>query len=123
MNLGEKKMNIKSLSDIPEAVFYPLKTWADQSIGNFNLFIGLSFLFVVISAIFVITYSIKIGRSDERTTLISLKSAYAVLVAIIVCDMIFPRNYLINQFFMLKYGIACFTGGMYLFLQYRKDFN
>lgn len=116
-------MKIKSLSDIPEAMFYPLKEWSEQSIGNFNLLVGIGFIFVMFSAIFVVTYSIKMGKSDERTLLISLKSAYIMLVAIIACDMFFPRGYLVNQFFMFKYGIACFVSGLYLFLQYRKDFK
>ena len=30
-------MKIKSLSDIPEAMFYPLKEWSEQSIGNFKI--------------------------------------------------------------------------------------
>jgi hypothetical protein len=46
-----------------------------------------------------------------------------MLVAIIACDMFFPRGYLVNQFFMFKYGIAFFVSGLYLFLQYRKDFK
>lgn len=116
-------MTINSLSDVPEILFYPLKKWSEQSIGNFNLLVGIGFIFVMISTILVITYSKKIGRSDERTTLINLKSAYAMLVAIIACDMLLPKGYLVNQFFMFKYGIAFFIGGLYLFLQYRKDFK
>lgn len=116
-------MKIKSLSDIPEALFYPLKEWSEQSIGNFNLLVGIGFVFVMFSAIFVVTYSIKMGKSDERTLLISLKSAYITLISIIVCDMLFPRDYLVNEFFMFKYGFACFASGLYLFLQYRKDFK
>lgn len=85
-------MKIKSLNDIPEALFYPLKEWSEQSIGNFNLLVGIGFIFVM-------------------------------LVAVIACDMFFPRGYLVNQFFMFKYGIACFVSGLYLFLQYRKDFK
>jgi hypothetical protein len=46
-----------------------------------------------------------------------------MLIAIIACDMLFPRDYLANQFFMFKYGITCFVGGLYLFIQYRKDFK
>lgn len=116
-------MKIKSLSDIPEVIFYPLKEWAEQSVANFNLLVGSGFIFVMFSAIFVVTYSIKMGKSDERTLLISLKSTYVMLIAIIACDMLFPRDYLANQFFMFKYGITCFVGGLYLFIQYRKDFK
>lgn len=114
-------MKINSLSDIPNALFYPLKEWSEQSVGNFNLLVGIGFVFVMFSAAFVIFYSIKTGKSDERTTLISLKSAYFMLVAIIVCDLFFPKGYLVNQFFMFKYGIACFVSGLYLWLQSKKD--
>lgn len=116
-------MKIKSLSDISKTLFYPLKEWSEQSIGNFNLLVGIGFLFVMFSAIFVVTYSIKMGKSDERMLLISLKSAYVMLIAIIACDILFPRDYLVNQFFMVKYGFSCFASGLYLFLQYRKDFK
>ena len=116
-------MKIKSLSDIPEALFYPLKEWSEQSIGNFNLLVGIGFLFVMFSTIFVVTYSIKIGKADERTTLIILKGAQIMLFAIIACDILFPKDYLVNQFFMFKYGNAFFVSGLYLFIQYRKDFK
>ncbi|MDM7642627.1 DUF2178 domain-containing protein [Leuconostoc citreum] len=114
-------MKINSLSDLPDALFYPLKKWSEQSIGNYNLLVGIGFIFVMFSAAFVITYSIKTGKSDERTTLISLKSAYFMLIVIIACDLFFPKGYLVNQFFMLKYGMACFVSGLYLWFQSRKD--
>ncbi|MGY3777960.1 DUF2178 domain-containing protein [Isobaculum melis] len=116
-------MKIKSLSDLPGALFYPLKEWTEQSIGNFNLFIGLGFLFIMASAALVLFYTVKIGKSDERTTKINLTSCYCMLMSIVICDIIFPKDYLINQFFMLKYGIAFFVSGIYLLIQYRKDFK
>ncbi|WP_394456643.1 DUF2178 domain-containing protein [Leuconostoc suionicum] len=119
-------MKIKSLGDITnisDALFYPLKKWSEQSIGNYNLLIGISFLFFIFGVAFVIIYSIKTGKSDERTTLINLKSTYFMLIAIIVCDMFFPKGYLAHQFFLFKYGIACLVSGLYLWVQSRKDFK
>ena len=95
-------MKIKSLSDIPEALFYPLKEWSEQSIGNFNLLGRIGFIFVMFSAIFVVTYSIKMGKSDERTMLISLKSAYVMLVAIIACDMFFSKRIFSQSIFYVQ---------------------
>ncbi|MER2172556.1 MAG: DUF2178 domain-containing protein, partial [Psychrobacillus psychrodurans] len=33
-----------NFSDISNAIFYPLKSWAEQSTGNWNLLIGFGFL-------------------------------------------------------------------------------
>lgn len=33
-------MQIKSLSDIPDALFWPLKQWAEQSNLDFNILVG-----------------------------------------------------------------------------------
>ncbi|MGX4593469.1 DUF2178 domain-containing protein [Leuconostoc sp. JNUCC 76] len=117
-------MKIKCLGDITnssDTLFYPLKKWSEQSIGNYNLLIGISFLFFIFGVVFAIIYSMKIGKSDERTTLISLKSAYFMLIAIIVCDMFFPKGYLVHQFFLFKYGIAFSISGLYLWVQSKKD--
>lgn len=114
-------MEISNLNNIPGSLFYLLKNWSEQSVGNYNLLIVIAFAFVMLSSIFLIYICLKIGRSDERTLLINLKGAYVMLVAIILCDMIFPKSYLVHQFFMLKYGIACFAAAFYLAMTYRKD--
>lgn len=36
-------MKIKSISDIHNAIFHPLKSWAEQSTGNWNILIGVGF--------------------------------------------------------------------------------
>lgn len=114
-------MTTKSLSSVPGSFFYSIKEWSEQSIGNYNQLIGITFVFCILSIIFLLYFCLKIGRSDERTLLINLKAAYVMLIAIILCDIIFPREYLVNQFFMLKYGIACFASGIYLALKYRSE--
>ncbi|AUV71616.1 hypothetical protein [Lactiplantibacillus plantarum] len=116
-------MESRNLSNLSGAIFYSLKEWSEQSVSNFNILIAISFAFLMVSCAFCVICFIKIGRADERTTVISLKGAYAMLIVIVVCDMIFPRTYLVNQFFMFKYGIACFVSGMYAWLQCRKDFK
>ena len=84
----------KFFSDIHNAIFSPLKSWAEQSTGNWNILIGVGFLLVMGSAIFAFVMHKKMGPKDERTNIISLKSAYCVLSVIILCDMIFPKDYM-----------------------------
>nr|WP_106779408.1 DUF2178 domain-containing protein [Lysinibacillus timonensis] len=113
----------KFFSDIHSAMFSPLKSWAEQSTGNWNLLIGVSFLLLIGSAIFAYVMHKKMGPKDERTNIISLKSAYCVLGVVIICDMIFPRDYMWNIFFLFKYGLAFLAGGVYLVVQYKKDIS
>lgn len=116
------KMEIKSLSDIPAAIFYPLKTWAEQSTGNWNILVGIGFLLMMGSAIVILLLSMKMGPKDERTSKISMRSAYYMLGVIILCDLIFPKEYMWNIFFLFKYGLAFLAGGIYLAVQYKRDF-
>ncbi|KOS68937.1 hypothetical protein AEA09_10520 [Lysinibacillus contaminans] len=116
-------MEIKSISDIPNAIFYPLKSWAEQSTGNWNILVGVGFLLLIGSAIFAYVFYKKIGQDDERTNKIFLKSSYYMLLAIILCDMIFPNDYMWNIFFLFKYALAILAGGIYMAVQYKKDFS
>ncbi|GIP23104.1 DUF2178 domain-containing protein [Paenibacillus sp. J22TS3] len=116
-------MKIKSISDIPNAIFYPLKSWAEQSPENWNILVGFGGLLLIGSAILTYVYYKKIGQDDERTNKIFLKSSYHVLLAIILCDIIFPNEYMWNIFFLFKYALAILAGGIYLAVQYKKDFS
>ncbi|CAM5214289.1 hypothetical protein UACE39S_05493 [Ureibacillus acetophenoni] len=116
-------MEIKSISDIPNAIFYPLKTWAEHSSGNWNILVGVGGLLLLGSIIFTFVFYKMIGQEDERTNKIYLRSAYCVLWAIILCDIIFPKDYMWNIFFMFKYSLAFLAGGIYLAIQYKKDFS
>lgn len=117
------KMEIKSISDIPNAIFYPLKSWAEQSSGNWNVLVGVGFLLLVGSVILGYVFYKKIGKDDERTNKIFLKSSYFMLLVIILCDIIFPKDYMWNIFFSFKYALAILAGGIYLAIQYKKDFS
>ncbi|MCI3918845.1 DUF2178 domain-containing protein [Paenibacillus sp. TRM 82003] len=116
-------MESKSISDIPSAIFYPLKSWAEQSAGNWNILVGVGFLLLMGSVIFAYVFYKKIGQDDERTNPIFLKSSYCILLAIILCDMIFPKDYMWTIFFLFKYSLAFLAGGVYLVVQYKKDFS
>lgn len=116
-------MITKSISDIHNAIFSPLKIWAEQSTGNWNILIGVGFLLLIGSSIFAYVFYKKIGKDDERTNKIFLKSSYCMLWAIILCDMIFPKDAMWTIFFLFKYALAFLAGGMYLAVQYKKDFS
>lgn len=111
------------LSAIHYAIFSPLKTWAEASTGNWNLLIGIGFLLVMGSAFLTYVYYQKIGKGDERTNTIFLKSSYCMLLVIILCDMIFPKDYMWNVFFLFKYGLAFLAAGMYMAIRYKKDLS
>lgn len=113
----------KFFTDIHNAMFSPLKSWAEQSTENWNILIGVGFLLVIGSSIFVYVMHRMVGTKDERTNAIFLKSAYCVLGVMILCDVILPKDYMWNIFFLFKYGLAILAGGIYLSIQYKKDFS
>ncbi|MDX8365679.1 DUF2178 domain-containing protein [Cytobacillus sp. IB215665] len=113
---------IKMFNYITNAIFSPLKSWAEQSQENFQILLGVGFLLFIGSIIFVLVLYKKIGKDDERTNRIYMKSSYCVLMVIVLCDMFFPKEYMWNIFFLYKYGLAFLAGGIYLAIQYKKDF-
>jgi len=113
----------KFFSDIHNAIFSPLKSWAEHSTGNWNILIGFGFLLVIGCAIFAYVFYKKIGQDDERTNKIFLKSSFYMLLAIILCDVIFPKDDMWTIFFLFKYSLAFLAGGVYLAVQYKKDFT
>jgi hypothetical protein len=116
------KMEIKSISDIPGAAFYPLKSWAEQSTDNWNILLGIGFLLLMASIVLAYVFYKKMGNEDERTINIHLKSSYFMLLTIILCDIVFPTEYMANIFFLYKYALAILAGGVYLAVQYKRDF-
>lgn len=116
-------MKIKSISDIPEALFYNLKLWTEQSITNWNIFIMIPMILALIAVVFTFYFMKKIGKSDERTNGYYKTWAYFVLMSVIVLDILFPKTYFIQQFFAYKYAISFLVGAIYLGWQYKKDFT
>ncbi|SFC39404.1 hypothetical protein SAMN05443252_103203 [Bacillus sp. OV322] len=115
-------MKIKSISDIPDAIFYPLKSWAEQSPGNWNILIGIGFILLIIGGILTYVLQKKMGKADERTKQISLNSALIMLCGVILCDMILPKEYMWQIFLLFKYSLAFIASGIYLAVRYKKDF-
>jgi hypothetical protein len=115
-------MEFKSISDIPNAIFYPLKSWAEQSPGNWNILIGSGFILLIVGGILTYVFQKKMGKADERTKQISLNSALIMLCGVILCDVIFPKEYMWQIFFLFKYSLAFIASGIYLAVRYKKDF-
>lgn len=108
---------------VTNTLFLPLKAWVEQSNGNWNILIvsGFLLLFVGIGLIFILRN--KIGKEDERTNLIYLKSSFIMLGGIILCDMFFPKDYMWQIFFLFKYSIAFMASAVYLAVRYWKDIS
>ncbi|WP_330949621.1 DUF2178 domain-containing protein [Virgibacillus sp. MG-45] len=114
---------MKISSEILITIFDPLRTWAEGSTGNWNMLIGSGFVLVFIGLILIFVYLKKIGEADERTNHIKLISALIMLFVLVLCDIIFPKEYMWQIFFLYKYSIAFFATGIYLVFRYIKDFN
>ncbi|WP_077619572.1 DUF2178 domain-containing protein [Bacillus sinesaloumensis] len=112
----------KFFSDIHNAIFSPVRTWAEQSPGNWNILIVSGLVLVLVGGILTYVFHKKMGEADERTTQISLKSALIALWVVILCDIIFPKEHMWQIFFLFKYSLAFLASGIYLAVRYKKDF-
>ncbi|OCA90066.1 DUF2178 domain-containing protein [Pradoshia sp. D12] len=108
--------------EISNTTFYPLKTWAEASTGNWNMLIGIGILLLIVGVILLYVFYRKIGKADERTNQIHLKSTFIMLSVVILCDVIFPKEYMWQIFFLFKYSLAFIASGIFLAVQYKKDF-
>lgn len=114
-------MKIHSISDIPNWLFFPIKQWVDQSHAHLEIFMGIAILIALAS--FFVTWIMvkKIGRQDERTAPIYLKSLEAGFIVLLICEFLFPNDYLIDQFRLYKYAFSLLAGGIYLLKDYQKE--
>lgn len=110
------------IEEISNEVFYPLKTWADKSTDNWNMLIGTGIVLLIVGGILTYVFHKKIGKADERTNQISLKSTLIMLGGVILCDIIFPKEYMWQIFFLFKYSLAFIASGIYLAFRYKTDF-
>lgn len=116
------KVGKGSISEkIENKVFEPFKNWAEESTDNWNMLIGIGFVLFIIAVILLFVYTVKIGKTDERTNQILLKCTLIMLFGIILCDIIFPKDYMWEIFFLIKYDIAFITSGLYLAVRYKRD--
>ncbi|CDQ39963.1 MULTISPECIES: hypothetical protein [Virgibacillus] len=105
-----------------ESVFNPLKTWVEESTANWNMLIGIGFVMLLIGLALTFVFLLKMGKADERTIQIQLKSTLIMLFGVILCDIIFPKEYMWQIFFLFKYSFAFIASGIYLAFRYKKDF-
>lgn len=103
-------------------VFSPLMDWADRSNANFNMLLMGSLGFLLLGAVLVTVYYYKIGKPDERTNQIYLKSTFVLLGAVILGDFFLPKEDMWTIFFIIKYGVAFVAAGVYLAVQYKREF-
>ncbi|MDQ0233272.1 DUF2178 domain-containing protein [Metabacillus malikii] len=111
-----------NFSDISNAMFNPIKSWAEQSQGNWNILIVSGFILVFVGAILTYVIQKKMGEADERTNQIKLKSALIMLSVIVLFDIIFPKEYMWEIFFLFKYAFAFVASTIYLAVRFKKDF-
>jgi len=116
-------MTIKLSSEISNSIFNALKTWAEKSNSNWNILICSGLALIIVGAIVMIVYKKKLGETDERTIKIDLKAMSIILVVVILCDIIFPKEYMWQIFFLFKYSFAFLASGIYLATQYRKEYK
>lgn len=116
-------MKVNSISDtITNTIFSPLKSWAEHSQANWNILIGIGFVLLFVGVILTIVLLRKMGKTDERTNQIALKGCLCMLIGLVLCDTIFPKEYMWQIFFLFKYSIATLASGIYLAIRYIKDF-
>lgn len=115
-------IKVIDFTEISNAIFNPLKSWAEQSQGNWNILIVGGFGLVMIGAILTFMLYRKMGKPDERTRKIALNSALLVLYVVVLCDIIFPKEYMWQVFLLFKYGLAFLASTIYLAIRYKKDF-
>jgi hypothetical protein len=108
---------------ISNTIFSPLKTWTEESNGNWNMLILSGIVLLLVGGILVFVYRNKMGKADERTSHIYLKSAFIMLGGVVLGDLIFPKEYMWQIFFLFKYSFAFLASGIYLAVRYRKDFS
>ncbi|WP_207302303.1 DUF2178 domain-containing protein [Gracilibacillus phocaeensis] len=114
---------MNTTDEITDTIFKPLNDWAQAAPGNWNTLLGSGFVVLLAGLILLFGLLRKIGKPDERTNQIHLKSAYIVLLGVVVCDIIFPKEYMWEIFFLFKYGLAFVAAGIYLAVRYKKDFT
>lgn len=112
----------KSSTEISNSIFSPLRTWAEASPGNWNILIGSGFVLLLVGVALLIGFTMKMGKTDERTNKIGLQTALVILYVVIFFDVVFPKEYMWQIFFLFKYGLASIASGIYLAIRYKKEF-
>lgn len=110
-------------TEISISIFSPLKAWAEESVDNYHILLASGFVLLLVGLILTYAYYKKMGKPDERTKQIHLNSAYIMLCGVVLFDLIFPKEYMWQIFFLFKYSFAFIASGIYLAVRYKKDFS
>ncbi|MDN7242537.1 DUF2178 domain-containing protein [Planococcus sp. N028] len=113
----------KSSTEISNSIFYPLKNWAEETSGNWNMLVGSGFVLVLLGVLLLYVYIKRIGKADERTNQIYLNSASIMLCGVVLFDLIFPKEYMWQIFFLFKYAFVFIAAGIYLAVRYKKELS
>ncbi|MCD7034533.1 DUF2178 domain-containing protein [Metabacillus sp. GX 13764] len=110
------------ISNVHGSIFHSLRSWAEHSVGNWNTLIGIGFALLFIGGIVTYVFQRKMGKTDERTMQIGLKCALIMFSVIVLCDIIFPKEYMWQIFFLFKYSLTFLASAIYLAIRYKKEF-
>lgn len=109
------------ISETLRAMFQPLKTWIEASTDHWNMLIGIGFILFSAGIILVFLCYRTIGKQDESNTQLYYQSVFVLLSVLVLCDLIFPKEYMWQLFFLYKYALAFLACGIYLAFRYIKD--
>ena len=105
-----------------------LDRWMLESVGNFNIFVGVM-TFIYIGALLVLCFvGKKFGRPDERTNAIYLKIISSMFTTQLIMTGLFislvdSNIHYFRQFLLLFQAIVFLVGAINAFRLYKKDFN
>lgn len=105
-----------------------LDKWMSNNINNFNTFVAIITIVAIVSLIAIVYFSMKIGKLDERTSLVYLKILRAMFITLLISlstyislvdsSIIYNRQYLICTIVL-----ALFVGAIMSAIQFKKEFN
>lgn len=61
-----------------------LDKWMDSSINNFNTFVVIITILAIVSCIAIVYFSMKIGKPDERTSLVYFKISSTMFTTLLL---------------------------------------
>jgi len=106
------------LDKITNTIFKPIIIWAEGSNANWNMLISISFALFAVGIIILFVYFFKMRKYEKRNQ-IYLNTSVIMLLVLILCDVIFPKEYMWQIFFLFKYAIAFNFSGIYLIVRYK----
>lgn len=101
-------------------IYSSLYNWVESSNSNWNALLLFGLFILAFSVILILYYQKKIGKSDERTAVIYLRSLFAILISLTILDIVLPKGDMWEIIYIYKYGLSFGVCGVYLSIQYHK---